>query len=407
MAISKVTTGRHKGEYIVRVQPRNPVTKKRMSIPIRYAKTKRKAEQLQAKIITQVNTGFDYDQADMLVGECLSQFIQKQKVQRGWAERTYKAWLNTLGIVNEYFARVRMKQINEDVMRTFARKFISDRKLSIGPNSVIGRVLVHLHAFFDKYVGAVYKRNPVPRGPINAFFKEEEQTLKKERYTLSKVEVGQLIRAIKDGLDMDNPLVCVTRLAIWVDTLTGMRPQELQALRWSDLVGDDKNGYYFHIDDAWSDVSKKLNGHLKKRKHGESRDTLPISNELKEYLDRYHEAQVAYLDSKMIVNENDFIFLNLNDYQKATAGFPICQTSLNEMLKRLGDQIGIDTDLKWSLYSLRHTVATTLANDPDVPYPWAAQVLGHTVQIFMKTYVHVTDEVDDQMRSKIGQNGIF
>lgn len=407
MAIQKVTTGNHAGEYRIRVQSRNPVTKKRMNVPVQYAKTLREAEQVQARIITRISGGYDYDQAHMTVTECLKNFIEKEKLQRGWSKRTYLAWRNTQRIIEEYFVGVRMNRLNEDVMRTFARKFINDRHLNIGPNAVIGRVLVHMHAFLGKYVGTVYKRNPVPRSPVNAFFKEEEQTLTRERYALSKEEVQQMTVAIKNGLDMRNPRVCVSRLAIWVDLQTGMRPQEVQGLCWDNLVGDEENGYYFHINDAWNDVSKELNGHLKKRKRGESRNTLPISSELKECLDEYHKQQISYLERRRIENKHDFMFLNLNDYQKCVAGYPVCQTSLNDMLKRLGDEIGINTELRWSMYSLRHTVATTLANDPKVSYPWAANVMGHTVNIFMKNYVHVNREIDEDMRQKIGREGIF
>lgn len=407
MAITKMEVGIHKGQYQVRIQPVNPVTKKRIKIPVQYTGSKQEARKIEGELWAKVKGGYDYDQAASFVPDCLADFIDHQGTLRGWSKRTRSAWNNTLGIISEYFEGVRMERLTEDVVRSFARKFITDRHLTVGPNSVIARVLVHMRAFCHYYVGAVFLRNPVPRGAINVFFKEEEQSLKQERYTLRREEVDELVAEIKKELDFSNPLICISRLAIWVDLQTGMRPQELQALRWSNLVGDDENGYYFHINDAWNDVSKKLNGHLKKRKHGESRDTLPISSELKESLDKYHRTQKQYLQEKKIVNERDLIFLNLNDYQKSASGYPVCQTSLNEMLKRLGDKIGIDTDLKWSLYSLRHTVATKLANTPGISYPWAASVLGHTVSVFMKTYVHVNEEIDGKMRNTIGKNGLF
>ena len=57
---------------------------------------------------------------------------------------------------------------------------------------------------------------------------------------------------------------------------------------------------------------------------------------------------------------NNFIFLNLNDFQKSSAGYPVTQTSLNEMLKKIGEEVGIKPKGQWSMYSLRHTIATKL-----------------------------------------------
>lgn len=98
----------------------------------------------------------------------------------------------------------------------------------------------------------------------------------------------------------------VSRLAILIALETGMRPQELQAIRWDQLV---KEGNYnvFEIDDAWSEKLHRLNGHLKSRPHGFSRKTLPLSNDLVELLLSYQKKQKKLLRDKGIINRNKFI----------------------------------------------------------------------------------------------------
>ena len=48
--ITKKTNGKNKGQWQVRIQPINPVTKKRESWPVEYAKTKAEAVSLERKM---------------------------------------------------------------------------------------------------------------------------------------------------------------------------------------------------------------------------------------------------------------------------------------------------------------------------------------------------------------------
>ena len=49
------------------------------------------------------------------------------------------------------------------------------------------------------------------------------------------------------------------------------------------------------------------------------------------------------------------------------------------------------------MYTCRHTVATKLGNTPNMSYPWAASRLGHSLQMFMRTYVHPDKDLDQSM----------
>lgn len=46
-------------------------------------------------------------------------------------------------------------------------------------------------------------------------------------------------------------------------------------------------------------------------------------------------------------------------------------------------------------------MATKLGNTPDMSYPWSANRMGHTVKMFMKTYVHVDEDRNAEMSDLI------
>lgn len=195
----------------------------------------------------------------------------------------------------------------------------------------------------------------------------------------------------------------VSRLAILIALETGMRPQELQAIRWDQLV---KEGNYnvFEIDDAWSEKLHRLNGHLKSRPHGFSRKTLPLSNDLVELLLSYQKKQKKLLRDKGIINRNKFILLNMRGKRLTADGVPIGQASMNIIIKKIAEKICINVASKQiNMYTCRHTVATKLGNTPGMSYPWAASRLGHTTEMFLKTYVHVAKDKSQAMMDLLNQ----
>lgn len=68
------------------------------------------------------------------------------------------------------------------------------------------------------------------------------------------------------------------------------------------------------------------------------------------------------------------------------------------MFKIICDKLEIKpNDKRLSLYSFTHTICTKLVNTPNMSYPWAAEEMGHSLQMFTNTYVSVDPSINQKM----------
>ena len=233
--------------------------------------------------------------------------------------------------------------------------------------------------------------------PLTKFFRRDEMNAPVKKYVFTNNEINVLKDRIYRELGVTRISYWTTRIAILIALDTGMRPQEIQALKWSQITNDG-SFKVFRINDSWNEKEKHLNGHLKSRPHGESRLTLPLSEPLLQLLNKFRHCQLELLKENGLTNFNDRILLNITDYHLCALGYPITQKSMNDMLKQLSKKVGVNNqNLNISMYTCRHTVATKLGNTPGMSYPWAASRLGHSLKMFMRTYVHVDEDRNEEM----------
>lgn len=218
-----------------------------------------------------------------------------------------------------------------------------------------------------------------------------------KKYIFTNDEITKIEAEIYRQLNATSVSHWTTKIAILIALQTGMRPQEIQGLKWSNLVDDGKYKV-FRINDSWNEKEKQFNGHLKSRPKGEFRLTLPLPEPLLQLLEKFKHRQNRFIFEQDMTNKNDLMMLNIKDYRLCALGCPIVQHSMNDMLKNICDRVGINSNgLNISMYTCRHTVATKLGNTPGMSYPWAASRMGHTVKMFMKTYVHVDEDRNIEM----------
>ncbi len=176
--------------------------------------------------------------------------------------------------------------------------------------------------------------------------------------------------------------------------ITGARPEEYLALRWSDV---DLSEGIVKIDRAlvWNRAGGGYS--FGKPKTTKSRRNIPIPPQLSEKLKVHRRHQ---LESRLKLGgayENqDLVFAT-------ELGTPInsrnlAQRQFREILKRIGlDGKG------FVLYSLRHTCATLLMASGENP-KIVAERLGHTtIKMTLDTYSHVMPDMQATASAKLGR----
>ena len=393
--IKKMTTGKHKGEYQVRIQPINKITGKRESWPVAYASNRSNAKALERQMWADYEEGMQLADGNTVFAEEFRKYINRKK--NTISPVTYRDWNNSANEFEKYFKNTKIKDISERLVEQFARDFIHKHKATVGRATVIDHRLTHMRSFFNELIGKVVKENPVPEQYLDKFFRKNEFSVRKQRYLFTNSELELIKKQIQGDLNHTTIDKWGTRLALWIDLETGMRPGEIQALKFNNLITED--GYTtFKINDSWSDYARKFNGTLKARPKGYSRCCLPISQELIDFIDTYKKEQKKFLKYHGLTNPKGLIFLNLHDYKTCANNIPITQKSMNEMLKKICGKLNISGNgSQLSMYSFRHTLCTKLANKPGISYPWAAERMGNSLSIFMRVYVKTDRDVNQKM----------
>lgn len=384
--IEKMTGGRHKGYWQVRVQLWTK--EKTFSSPRRYVKTKTEAKKLEAVLKAELYKRKEersVPQEDQPFVDVLSSFIEKKK--ESWSAPTYSSWCFTLAQVEKYMPHTEspVNKITFTDVSDFARAYRTDRHLEVIKDGVLNRRLQHLRTFFR---AMQINHSPVPASPLKAIFTRAEMTVSKRKQTiLTDSEVKQLKDKIFDDLQHLPIKKQASRVFLLVLLDTGMRPEEVQVLRWQDLSLEEGK-YTFLLSRAWSEKAGAFTPALKGRMRGETHRTLPLTQETYDFLVKYKEAQKHYMGLVGIRSWGDLLFPVMTDYRKASSGIPITQTSPRLLLHDLCKELGFDKRI--TLYTCRHTVASKWVSSGD--WTFVADRLGTSVFQLQRTYTHPSQD---------------
>ena len=393
--IKKVTKGKYKDKYQIRIQPTDSITGKRISWAVQYADTEKEAKKIERQMWAEYESGLNPSDGKVVFANDFQRYVNQRA--KSLSPVTLKAWQETANSVKDYFGKAIISKITTPLISQYAHDYVKEHHATVSSSSNIAKRLVHLRNYFKSLEGKVIKENPVPERALKLFFKQSDFTVSQDWRIFTKSELKAMRQSLITDLK-NNPIeLNGSKLAILIESYTGMRVGELQALKFSDIVQID-NYYTFRISDSWSDLSKSFNGSLKARPKGESRTLLPIPKDVIDLVKDYQIKQNRFLAEHNLINPLDLIFLNLHDYKKANDKEPITQRSINQMLQKVCQQLDVKSNKKrMSLYSFRHTICTQLANTPKMSYPWAAEKMGHSLNMFMTTYVGLSDDINKAM----------
>jgi integrase len=166
--------------------------------------------------------------------------------------------------------------------------------------------------------------------------------------------------------------------------ITGMRPEEYLALKWTDVDFENKIVMVQRSVDL--NIPETVNFQDVKSKN--SRRSIPLSQSLWAKLKAMRKAE----SEKKYEFDYDLVFCCEN-------GKPLRLNNLtNRHFKPIIKKIDKDKDL--SLYSLRHTCATLLMLAGENPKV-VAERLGNSVSVTLKTYSHVSPNMQKTASEKL------
>ena len=393
--IKKVIKGKHVGQWQVRIQPVDKATGKRISFPVQYANSKKEAIKLERNLWAEYEDGLNFSDGKVSFAKAFQKYVDRRA--NTISPVTLKSWQESANDFNTYFGNTQINKVTTQLVSDYAHEYVEKNQVTVSRSSTIAKRLVHMRNFFKSIEGKVVKENPVPEGALKLFFKQSDFTVPKEWYIFSSNELDEIRNLIEKDLQHSSVMNVGSKLAILIESYTGMRIGELQALKFNNVVYED-SAWTFRINDSWSDYTNSLTGALKARPKGYSRTLLPLPKAVIDLVRQYEIKQKDFIKKHDLENPLDLVFINLHDYKAAANNQPIRQKSVNMMLKNICDKLNIQAgDKQLSMYSFRHTICTNLANTPGMSYPWAAEKMGHSLQMFMNTYVGVDPNMNEKM----------
>ncbi|MCT6888429.1 site-specific integrase [Lactobacillus kullabergensis] len=395
--IKKINDGKHKGEWLVRIQPRDKATGKKKPWPRKYVASKREAVLAEKQMWIDYENGLSVGTGKAIFAEEFQKYVNKRASTI--SPVTLNSWQSSANAFKQYFGNAKVNQITTAMVSQYAHDYVKKHHATVSKSSTIAKRLIHMRNFFKSIEGKTIKGNPVPEAPLKVFFRQSDFSVAKEWYIFTANELDQIRNLIFSDLKHSSVQNWSSKLAILIESYTGMRVGELQALKFKNIIFED-NVWTFRINNSWSDLTKDFTGALKARPQGYSRAVVPVPERLIQLLKAYQTKQTDFLHEHDCDNPLGLVFMNLHDYKSAANNMPINQHSINDMLKVICKRLEITSNNKLlSVYSFRHTICTSLANTPKMSYPWAAERMGHSLQMFMKTYVGVDPDMNKQMNA--------
>lgn len=202
------------------------------------------------------------------------------------------------------------------------------------------------------------------------------------RQAYSAKELDILVDAARNF--SSNGKTCKTyTVALLILTRSGLRLSELLGLCWNDIT---------FVNNDEMTISIKRTVHSVKNSDGSSWIIAPTKSEKSKRTLLIKDKHCVYLTQSMCSlahhpisygnQEYDFVF-------STRTGRPISKSNFTRNFVKIRKIIGSDI----RIHEIRHSVATLMANNPSISYNNAAAFMGHSLNVFMRYYVHPGEDL--------------
>jgi integrase len=334
-----------------------------------YGRTKAEVAAKLRKILADRDGGVYFDAENLTLGEYLERWLKGSVKGSVW-HTTYRDYA---GHVRNHIApelgRLKLAKLTSAHVQALYRK-----KLDSGLSP---RTVNYIHATLHKALEQAVKWRLVPYNVSDAAVKPRQE--RRETLALTLEQVLTFLRVAREAQDRFEALYVVA-------VFTGMRPGELLALRWSDLVLDGPKPEAR----VRRSLSKDDSGrHIFKRTKTEKGRSVSLMPQVVEALSTHRRRQAEErLRYSGLWQDQDLVFPN-------TTGAPMDWDNLTARNYRpLREAAGLPKNTRF--YDLRHTFATLMLEQGENPKV-VQEILGHSsIAITLGIYSHAIPSMQEQ-----------
>ena len=289
--------------------------------------------------------------------------------------QTYENKLNAIKIINNFFGKQKLKDINVKLVNDFRIWLVNrgyKQSYSSGIFSTLKKILSHAELLNYIQSNPANKVIAIPKGKAKVAF-----------WTKSEFEKVLAQICIDDMYEHLSYCILLTMFA------SGIRVGEMSALYWSNISFEKK-----HIHVSHNLIVKNQNDYIRsdQLKTPNANRFVSLDNGTLEVLKDWKERQ----KSVGLGQEDDFVF--------SYNGKPMIKSTLSRIIKRYAKLAGVNSSV--TAKGLRHSHVSFLINNLNSNVLLISQRLGHSSpEITYKFYSHLYAGADREIANDM--NGII
>ena len=328
-------------------------------------RTRKEAQIAASMRETELIQGGSIDGGLKVFAEYFEQWYHLYK-ESNLAPKTQKNYRISIKVAHDYFKKLRIKDITEDVYQKFLNDYGSTRAKE---------TVEKAHTHFKQALKRAVKKGYIRYSPAeDVIVKGNDTHKKKERVKyLNEAEQKILLEAVLENINRGDSYV-ISDYAILVSLTCGLRFGELIGLGTDSFK---ENFSKMVINRTWD---YQINFEFSPTKNEASNRTIIVDELTRKVIKQL----VKYQLSNRIVHKNKLIFIN-------SYGQPISNTAVNKRLKHYSDELGI-TNI--THHHLRHShISLLLYKKVNIKY--VSRRAGHAdIYTTLNTYSHIIDELE-------------